>query len=296
MSRLVGRVFDIQRYSTHDGPGIRTVVFFKGCPLRCKWCSNPESQRCEPDIFFREQTCLGCGRCVKVCPFHIPVGGQGADAKCTYCGNCVRECPAKALELKGVTLTVDEVIDEVERDAAFYSASGGGVTLSGGEPLMQPEFAEALAREARDMGYRLAIETTGYAAWDDVKRVFDHVDLVLYDVKHASPAMHEEGTGVTNDLIIDNLRKSVEEGYNIVVRAPFIGGFNTASENIEHTAELLGDVGIGRVDILPYHTYGDNKYKMLRREYAFNGRKPTEEEIGEFRELCAEKNIKARVE
>jgi pyruvate formate lyase activating enzyme len=191
---------------------------------------------------------------------------------------------------------VDEVLEEISRDAAFYSNSGGGVTLSGGEPLMQPEFAAYIANEAHAMGYHTAIETTGYADWDHARKVLDKVDLVLYDFKHADSATHMAYTAARNELIVENLGKSVSEGYDITARVPFIRGFNASAENVAAMVDTLSGCGVKTLNILPYHTYGENKYAMLRREYTFRGEKPPEEEISAFIDICRGGGIAARID
>ena len=201
MSDLKGMVFNIQRYSTHDGPGIRTVVFLKGCPLRCAWCSNPESQDVEPTIFFSADKCITCKKCVEACPENIEVGQQGVDPRCTLCGKCVGVCPAKALEMKGTQMTISEIMEEVERDASFYKHSGGGVTISGGEPMAQTAFLSKLIDAVKKRGFSVALETTGYAPWDKLKEIFDKTDLILYDIKHLDEQTHIRYTDVSNKLI-----------------------------------------------------------------------------------------------
>ena len=279
MTQLKGKVFDIQRFSTHDGPGIRTIVFLKGCPLCCTWCSNPESQASEIDILFSADKCIGCKKCEEACPVHIAAGMQGIDKRCIKCGACVKVCPSKALEIKGKVMGIGEIMEEVDRDVSFYRHSGGGVTISGGEPLMQPEFAAELAEAVKKHGHHLAIETTGYAPWESVKKVFDKVDLILYDVKSMDAKIHKDYTGVSNELILDNLFKAAQHGYNITVRVPLIEGVNASEENFRKLAEFMNKANIRNIDLLPYHTFGESKYKQLRTEYSFSGTKPQKEKI-----------------
>ncbi len=292
---MTGEVFDIQRFSTHDGPGIRTVVFLKGCPLSCAWCSNPESQKKGAIIFFQPSRCIGCKKCEGACPQGIELGWHGAEARCTLCGACVRACPSAALELKWREMTVYEVMDEIDRDAPFYQSSGGGVTVSGGEPLMQPDFAVALAGEVKRGGYHLAIETTGFAPWEAAKRVFEKMDLILYDVKHMDDALHKEYTGVSNELILRNLARAAGEGFHIIVRVPLIKGYNATEENLGALAAKMKELGIREADLLPYHTFGEAKYKQMRRDYTFRGEKPSDEELDRFTALFREKGITVTV-
>ena len=295
MTQLKGKVFDIQRFSTHDGPGIRTIVFLKGCPLCCPWCSNPESQASQIDILFSADKCIGCKKCEEACPAHIAAGMQGIDKRCIFCGACAKACPAKALEIKGKEMTVGEIMEEVDRDASFYRHSGGGVTLSGGEPLMQPDFAAELAEAVKKRGYHLAIETTGYAPWENVKKVFDKVDLILYDVKVMDDKTHAFYTGVSNELILDNLYKAAQHGYNITVRVPLIEGVNADKENFRKLAEFMNKANIRSIDLLPYHTFGESKYKQLRTEYTFCGAKPKKEKMDMLKNILEEHHLNVTV-
>ncbi|MDL2236947.1 glycyl-radical enzyme activating protein [Christensenellaceae bacterium OttesenSCG-928-K19] len=290
-----GKIFDIQRYSTHDGPGIRTVVFLKGCPLRCAWCSNPESQKPGMTIMFQPSRCIGCKKCEQACPNGIKLGEQGVAEGCTLCGDCARACPSGALEIKGEEKTIAEIMDEVDRDASFYNSSGGGVTISGGEPLMQADFAVALADEVKRSGYHLAIETTGFAPWENARQVFEKIDLILYDVKHMDDAMHKEYTGVSNSLILENLEKAAKEGFHIIVRVPLIKGFNATDENMGALADKMKELGLREIDLLPYHTFGESKYKQMRREYTFKGEKPPQEDLDRFVAMFKEKGITASI-
>lgn len=288
-------VFDIQRFSTHDGPGIRTIVFLKGCSFFCPWCSNPESQTSEISIFFNAEKCIGCKKCEEVCPSHIQVGMQGIDPRCVLCAECARHCPSRALDIKGRQMSVEEVMDEVDRDHSFYKHSGGGVTISGGEPLLQPEFVIALAQAIQKRGYHLAIETTGFAPWEIVKRVFDQMDLILYDLKSMDTKIHEQFTGMPNELVLHNLQNAAKQGYDIIVRIPLIEGVNADEKNIRATAEFLNSINIRNVDLLPYHTFGESKYKQLRRAYAVSGCKPEKESLSDLRKMLEGYNLNVSV-
>lgn len=295
MTIELGRVFDIQRFSTHDGPGIRTVIFLKGCPLKCRWCSNPESQGTQIDILFSEKKCIGCRKCEQACPNNIMVGMQGIDTSCIFCGRCVSACPAQALEIKGKSMSVEEILEEAGRDNSFYQNSDGGITISGGEPLMQFAFLESLIDAAKRDGHHIALETTGFAPWEIAEKIFQKTDLILYDVKHMDSLLHREYTGVPNEQILENLYQTAKNDYPLVMRIPLIKGFNATRENIEATARMAAEHEIGRVDLLPYHTFGENKYMQLRREYTFGGDKPSPAEIDEFVDIFEKKGVAVSV-
>jgi pyruvate formate lyase activating enzyme len=268
-----GWIFNIQRFSVHDGPGIRTTVFLKGCPLRCAWCSNPESQSSLPHVVFWADRCIRCDGCLAVCPRGaVSVDSEGgrrvSGALCDLCGLCLAECYAGALEQIGRPATVDEVLAAVEEDRLFYEASGGGVTLSGGEPLAQPEFSARILRECRRIGVHTAMETCGYALWDAWEGLLPHLDLVLYDLKHTDPVRHERLTGVSNQLILDNLRRLDEAGIETVVRWPLVPGYNDDPETLRALAGLVQRLeNVREIHLLPYHRFGRGKYERLGLEY-----------------------------
>lgn len=280
-----GKIFNIQRFSTHDGPGIRTVVFMTGCPMRCRWCSNPESQRMSGAILWDERKCIGCGLCEQSCGYAIVPGMQGIDERCIGCGACVKACPSTALERMGEDMTVERVMETVRKDKAFYEDSGGGVTISGGEPLMQAEFVLALAGEIKREGYHLAIETTGYAEWKVTERTLEPFDLILYDLKHMDTEQHNVYTGVQNDRILANARRAGERGFPLIYRVPLLGGINADLENMDALGEFAVSTGVKEIHLLPYHTYGENKYKLLRARYQCSACRPSEEEISAIRNL-----------
>ncbi len=228
-----GLVFDMQRFSIHDGPGIRTLVFFKGCPLRCSWCQNPESMRGDPEIMVIPGNCIACGKCVEVCPEDLlQVSADGVQLvdreRCSLpgCGLCQQYCYANAINISGRYLTVAEVMAEVERDREFYERTGGGVTFSGGEPAWQPDFLESLVGEAKARNLHTAIETCGHVPWDTLERVLRHVDLVLYDLKHMDAETHRRETGVSNDRLLENLKRIDAAGLPIRLRVPLVPGYN----------------------------------------------------------------------
>ena len=274
-----GLIFDIQRYSVHDGPGIRTLVFLKGCPLSCLWCSNPESQKTSPELAFRQTFCIGCGVCVDVCPrqaIRLQDTSIEVDrSKCDLCGECVKVCSPEALSIIGKQMTVEQVLAEVERDLIFYEVSQGGITVSGGEPLAQAHFVEALLKAGKARGMTTAIETTGYAPWPSVERIIRYTDLVLYDIKHIDPVVHRRLTGISNKLILENVRKLANLGVSLTVRCPVVPGFNDKSRDMDRLFHFVANLpGVKQIDLLPYHRLGGPKYTMLGCDYALKEVKP----------------------
>lgn len=267
-----GLIYDIQRYSIHDGPGIRTVAFLKGCPLKCLWCQNPESQSAEPEIMFRPRRCIGCRECIKVCPHQAIRDTNGVRrierSLCDGCGRCVQACPAGASTLAGRKISVDELVAELERDRAFYEESAGGITLSGGEPLFQADFVRQVLARCRDKGLHTAVETSGYAPWAIVEQILPYTDLVLYDLKHMDTAKHAEFTGRGNEPILRNLKMISTKMAPVIIRIPVIPGYNDSDENIESIACFVRQLEtIREIHLLPYHKLGEPKYAMLGRKY-----------------------------
>ena len=277
---LTGTIFDIERFAIRDGPGIRTTLFLKGCPLACWWCHNPESISPQPQLAFFAERCIGCGRCFAVCPEGVHERlADGTRAmhreRCAVCGRCVAECCADALAVRGRTITVEEAVTELARDRPFYETSGGGVTLSGGEPLAQPEFTAAVLERCRAEGLHTCLDTSGQAAWEDLERALRWTDLVLYDFKIADPARHRRYTGVANDLIRENLERIDARGTPIEVRMPVIPGVNDDPENIDAAAAFLAPLrAIRQVTLLGYHRLGESKYRCLGRTYPLEGTQP----------------------
>jgi len=296
-----GIVFDIKHFAVHDGPGIRTTVFLKGCPLRCVWCHSPESQSPRPELLFHVDSCIGCGACIEACPTFAQATGPKKIRRelCTGCGRCAEVCYAEALQLIGKKMTVDEVLREVERDRAIYKTSGGGVTLSGGEPTQQPDFTAELFRRLKEGGYHTALDTCGHADWRVLKSILTDVDLILYDIKHTDPVAHKTLTGVGNELIISNLAKIAERQSNrIVIRFPIIPGYNDSPANLSAMATLLGGMSrIEAVELLPYHNLGAPKYRSLGRPYSLKeAEPPTEEELASIRETLEAAGLRVIVE
>ena len=228
-----GVVFDIQRFSVNDGPGIRSIVFLKGCPLSCLWCCNPESQRVEPDVMYDQKKCVGCGKCTKACQ-HGAIGPQNEKwidrTKCVGCGECVNVCPTGALSLKGEVMTINEIIQVLRRDAHYFRNSGGGVTLSGGEPLSQWKFARELLKACKAQGWDTAIETTGFGTDEAIEAVIPYVDVVLLDCKSTDPVVHKRVTGVSNELIQKNSAKIAAIANKVIIRVPTIPTVNASEE------------------------------------------------------------------
>ena len=267
-------VFDIERYATEDGPGIRSVVFFKGCSLRCAWCQNPESQSLHPQVLYDRSRCTACRRCVEVCPngaiHELPGLGFVSDpAGCTLCGRCVDECFSDARRVVGRRMTVSSIMAELDRDRAFYAESGGGVTFSGGEPLLQPEALGALARACRERGYHTAVETAGDVPWRSFEAVLPSVDLLYFDLKHIDPDTHRRWTGIAPARILENLDRAAGCTRVLVVRIPVIPGVNADAATLEamfrHIAALPR---VPHVELLPFHRLGLGKYEGLGVPYA----------------------------
>jgi pyruvate formate lyase activating enzyme len=289
-----GTVFDIRRFSIHDGPGIRTAVFFKGCPLSCWWCHNPESQRGRPEVMAREQRCIHCGACVSACPQGaISIDHAHGDPvvtdreRCTRCGACVKVCPSQAREIVGSEWTSAAVLAEIERDIPFFDESGGGVTFTGGEPLMQPAFLMELLRGCRALELHTALDTSGFAAWDVLEPLLPLVDLFLFDVKAMDPEKHRAYTGVSNDLILENLKKLSTSGAQIIFRVPVIPDLNDDLANLRAIGSLARSLaGVRRVDLLAYHAAAVGKYEHLGMDYRLKGtRVPREDEMNIMADL-----------
>jgi pyruvate formate lyase activating enzyme len=272
-----GLVFDIQRYSMKDGPGLRVLVFIKGCPLRCLWCSNPESQSSQIEILYQEERCCACGQCVLVCPTEALIQEAKGEVrynhlKCRLCGRCIETCPYKTRKWAGRWVTVAELMREVERDLPFFRRSGGGVTLGGGEPMSQPDFVEKILKACKEQNIHTSLETCGCSPWEVLKRLAHYTDLFFYDLKQIDSHIHEQWTGVSNQLILRNLEELGTIHSQIVVRYPLIPGVNDTDLDIHALIKFIRRIKpIQKVEISPYHRYGELKYPLLGRQYPLKG-------------------------
>ncbi len=297
---LTAIIFDIMRFATHDGPGIRTTVFFKGCPLACAWCHNPEGQRYQPDLLYFEDRCRRCGDCVLACPQQAIERVDGTPhtvaAKCQRCGTCTEVCLAEARRIAGRRISIKELIGEIEKDLVFFEESGGGVTLSGGEPVSQPRFVSALLGVLRERGIRTVIETCGFAPSDVFLDVALVASRVLFDLKLVDDGLHRRYTGVSNARICANLEALAARGRAVAVRIPVVPGINDGDEEIERFAGYLSRVEVREVELLPYHRIGAEKYRRLGIAYELKDTpQPAAEDLERFAGVLKGRGLAVRI-
>jgi pyruvate formate lyase activating enzyme len=290
-----GMITEIVKFATHDGPGIRTSIFIKGCPLRCKWCSNPETVKPYPEIWFIARKCTECGECIKVCPdnaISMDKEHKIDRQKCTLCMRCVEACKNKAIEKIGMEVTPEEVAEIVKSDRPFFIRSGGGVTASGGEPLCLPNFTSCLFKLCHEYGITTVLDTCGYAPPEHLEQVLNHTDLVLLDIKHMSPTEHEKGTGITNEVILENA-KLMARKCKVRISLPLIPKFNDSEDNVRKTAEFACSLGISAIDIEPLHKLGTSKYEYLDLKSPFSDFEDvTEEKVKEVIKIIESHGLK----
>ncbi len=296
MSTKKGLVYNLQNFAIHDGPGIRTLVYMKGCPLNCTWCSSPQTQKRGFDILHLETHCTVKGRCVEVCPLDaITLSAEEGfvidRTVCDYCGKCVEACPEQALELAGGYMTVEELFKEVDKDSAFFRRSNGGVTVGGGEATMQPEFVTEFLKMCQQRFIHTAMESCGFVKWENLEKMLEHLDLAFFDIKHMDPEIHKQLTGVSNELILDNVRRA-SAMRPLIIRIPTVPGHNDSDENISATTNFATQLGenLIRIELLPYHKFGTQTYSRLGMEYALADLEPPSadhmERLKEIVESC----------
>lgn len=272
---MTGQIFNIQKYALHDGPGIRTTVFFKGCPLKCAWCHNPESIKSASELTMNEDKCISCKHCSD---FTDP-----------------EPCPTLALERVGKSYEADQLLTEILKDVVFYDQSHGGVTFSGGEPLMQASFLLEMLKLCHAHNVHTTLDTTGYAKWSAIEPLLPYVDLILYDLKHLDDTLHQSHTGVSNKLILENFKRIIETN-DVYVRVPLIKGFNDDDENIRQLIEVSTHEHVLQINLLPYHAYAENKYDHLVQKTEFQSfAQPSEKRINEIVQMCQSHDIKTYI-
>ncbi|MFX1325794.1 MAG: glycyl-radical enzyme activating protein [Promethearchaeota archaeon] len=298
----IGFIYDLQRFAIHDGPGIRTLVYMKGCPLKCLWCSSPQTQNSKPEIMRNEVNCKMCGKCMEICPDHLITITDENEIKfdrdrCTNCGKCVETCPNQALKLIGYHVTFEDLFQEVNKDSPFYRRSNGGITVGGGEPTMQIDFVTAFLKRCKQTYINTAIETCGYVKWDKMEDLLRYVDLVYIDIKHMDPEIHKDLTGVSNKMILENAKK-ISKIKSMIIRIPVIPGYNDSDENLKATAKFAIDLGenIKRLELLPYHKFGTQTYVRIGMEYKLpDVEPPSEERMLHLKEIVESCGLKAQI-
>ena len=293
-------IFNIQKFSVHDGPGIRTTVFFKGCPLKCLWCHNPESQNPKKEILHDINKCVLCGKCVEVCPQNaVRIENNVVltdNNKCNHCGECVIYCIPGSRQIAGKEYTVDEVLKEVIKDKVFYEHSNGGVTVSGGEPLIQIDFVEELLKKLKENKIHTAVDTCGAVNFENLQRVAPYTDVFLYDLKIMDDEKHKEFVGSSNKLILENLKNLSQIHNNINLRMIIVEGVNAEEKHIEETLKFIKDLDIKKINLLPYHDIAKHKYKKLNMFYEDHKmKKPTEEKMQAFKEIFELNNYNVKI-
>jgi len=307
-TELTGKFYDIQGFSVHDGPGIRLTLFMKGCPLRCPWCHSPESQAFHTELNWMEIKCVGlekCGRCLNVCPHNAISPGKFKGALdgsgdiqlpdvdrslCDNCGECTKACTAKALYLCGTDYTLDEIMERVHRDMPFFKRSGGGVTISGGECLCQPEFTLAILKKCREEGVHTAVDTTGFVSWEVIESILPYTDVFLYDIKGFDSDLHKQVIGVPNELILENARKIAQNGGKFQIRIPVMPMYSDSAEVFDAIGKFIVELGdsVDVVQILPYHKLGTVKWERLQTKQAIFEATPPSDELLEARKAQLE--------
>jgi pyruvate formate lyase activating enzyme len=289
-----GLIHKVERFSLHDGPGIRTLVVMKGCPLRCRWCSSPYTQSPHPEVLYIKSKCKGCGQCLEVCTKKaISRGNDPSKVKtdralCIGCGECVASCPNGARELSGQPYTPEELFREVEKDAAFYRRSGGGITVGGGEPTLQAGFVGEFLALCRSHFFHTAMETSALTTWEKMEHILGSLDLVYIDLKHMDDNRHVQWTGASNRVILENIRRAARQN-QMILRIPVVPGFNDSAENISEIARFAKVLGnhILRLELLPYHQFGVHKYDELERAYPIESiQPPSDERMTELRDIA----------
>jgi pyruvate formate lyase activating enzyme len=298
-----GAVFHIIHGSFVDGPGVRTTVFLKGCPLRCVWCCNPEGQRAEAEIKLTKSKCNACGRCATVCPTDAVVLNKDEKEKvrikrnvCTDCGLCINACPTGALAHFGEIMTASQLFEKVRKDDRYYRESGGGVTIGGGEPTSSPFLTYALMKKCQEDGISVAIDTCGYVGSEQGYRILEEADILLYDLKGMNEAKHVDNTGMKNGIILANLKRLAVSGKRIIVRMPLIPGHNDSLEEVRAASQFLSDLrAVEEIDLLPYHKYGTVKYEELGRTYELQIEPPQLEYVDHVKRIFEEHGLKTQI-